>query len=58
MKFKPNIYRVKIAETEAELRGAQRLRYRVFVEEMGATAGRRNMPPAWNGTSSTRISIT
>lgn len=38
MKFKPNIYRVKIAETEAELRGAQRLRYRVFVEEMGATA--------------------
>jgi L-ornithine Nalpha-acyltransferase len=38
MKPIPNQYRVKIAETEAELRGAQRLRYRVFVEEMGATA--------------------
>jgi putative hemolysin len=31
-------YRVKLAETEAELMGAQRLRYRVFVEEMGAHA--------------------
>jgi putative hemolysin len=31
-------YRVKIAETEAERLGAQRLRYRVFVEEMGAAA--------------------
>ena len=29
-------YRVKLAETEAERQGAQRLRYRVFVEEMGA----------------------
>lgn len=29
-------YRVKLAETEAERLGAQRLRYRVFVEEMGA----------------------
>ena len=27
---------LKIAETEAELVAAQRLRYRVFVEEMGA----------------------
>ncbi len=35
---KPNIYRVKIAETDAERLGAQRLRYRVFVEEMGASA--------------------
>ena len=31
-------YRVKIAETDAERQGAQRLRYRVFVEEMGASA--------------------
>jgi L-ornithine Nalpha-acyltransferase len=31
-------YRVKLAETEDERLGAQRLRYRVFVEEMGATA--------------------
>ena len=31
-------YRVKLAETEAEREGAQRLRYRVFVEEMGAEA--------------------
>jgi putative hemolysin len=31
-------YRVKLAETEAERAGAQRLRYRVFVEEMGARA--------------------
>lgn len=29
-------YRVKLAETEEERLGAQRLRYRVFVEEMGA----------------------
>ena len=31
-------YRVKLAETAAEREGAQRLRYRVFVEEMGARA--------------------
>ena len=31
-------YRVKLAETEEEREGAQRLRYRVFVEEMGAQA--------------------
>jgi L-ornithine Nalpha-acyltransferase len=31
-------YRVKLAETETEIAGAQRLRYRVFVEEMGAAA--------------------
>ncbi len=31
-------YRVKLAETDAEREGAQRLRYRVFVEEMGAHA--------------------
>jgi putative hemolysin len=31
-------YRVKLAETEEERLGAQRLRYRVFVEEMGAAA--------------------
>jgi putative hemolysin len=31
-------YQVKLAETESERAGAQRLRYRVFVEEMGAEA--------------------
>lgn len=31
-------YEVKIAEAEEEILGAQRLRYRVFVEEMGADA--------------------
>ena len=31
-------YRVKLAETEEERAAAQRLRYRVFVEEMGAEA--------------------
>jgi putative hemolysin len=31
-------YRVKLAESAAERAGAQRLRYRVFVEEMGARA--------------------
>ena len=31
-------YRVKLAETDAERAGAQRLRFRVFVEEMGAEA--------------------
>lgn len=31
-------YRVKLAETEEERLGAQRLRYRVFVEERGAEA--------------------
>ena len=31
-------FEVKLAETEAETLGAQRLRYRVFVEEMGADA--------------------
>ncbi|MCP5087283.1 MAG: GNAT family N-acetyltransferase [Rhodobacteraceae bacterium] len=32
----PKQYTLKLAETEAELLAAQRLRYRVFVEEMGA----------------------
>jgi putative hemolysin len=31
-------YHIKLAETEEERAGAQRLRYRVFVEEMGAEA--------------------
>lgn len=31
-------YSVRLAETEAERQGAQRLRYRVFIEEMGASA--------------------
>ena len=38
MKIDASRYRVKLAETEAERAGAQRLRYRVFVEEMGAKA--------------------
>lgn len=31
-------YALRLAETEADRRGAERLRYRVFVEEMGASA--------------------
>ena len=38
MQIDASRYRVKLAETEAERAGAQRLRYRVFVEEMGARA--------------------
>jgi putative hemolysin len=38
MKVDASRYRVKLAETEVERAGAQRLRYRVFVEEMGAKA--------------------
>ena len=51
-------YRVKLAETEAERAGAQRLRYRVFVEEMGAQATPRSRRRGANGTSSTRSSTT
>jgi putative hemolysin len=36
MKMDTSQFEVKLAETEAELLGAQRLRYSVFVEEMGA----------------------
>ncbi len=36
MQFDASRYKVKIADTEEEILGAQRLRYRVFVEEMGA----------------------
>lgn len=38
MKMDTSQLEVKLAETEAELLGAQRLRYKVFVEEMGADA--------------------
>jgi L-ornithine Nalpha-acyltransferase len=38
MRIDASRYRVKLAETEEERAGAQRLRYRVFVEEMGAKA--------------------
>ncbi len=38
MKIDLRTYRVKLAETDEERLGAQRLRYRVFVEEMGAKA--------------------
>lgn len=40
MKLDAGRYRVKLAETDAERAAAQRLRYRVFVEEMGAAATR------------------
>lgn len=38
MEYDKNRLVIKLAETEAEILGAQRLRYRVFVEEMGAKA--------------------
>lgn len=38
MQIDASRYHVKLAETEVERAGAQRLRYRVFVEEMGAQA--------------------
>lgn len=38
MKIDLSRYRVKLADNAAEREGAQRLRYRVFVEEMGAHA--------------------
>lgn len=38
MEIDASQYRVKLAETAEEREGAQRLRYRVFVEEMGAVA--------------------
>ena len=36
MQFDLSRYRVKLAEEDVEREGAHRLRYRVFVEEMGA----------------------
>ncbi len=43
-------YRVKLADTDAERAAAQRLRYRVFVEEMGArsTAEERALRREWD----------
>ncbi|QHQ35322.1 GNAT family N-acetyltransferase [Algicella marina] len=38
MEYDSSRFSVRLAETETELRAAQRLRYRVFVEEMGAKA--------------------
>lgn len=38
MKLDTGRYSVRLAETDEERAGAQRLRYRVFVEEMGASA--------------------
>lgn len=37
MEIKAGRFTVRLAECEADIRAAQRLRYRVFVEEMGAT---------------------
>ncbi|MEM1275909.1 MAG: GNAT family N-acyltransferase [Pseudomonadota bacterium] len=37
MKIEAGRFTVRLAESEADVRAAQRLRYRVFVEEMGAT---------------------
>ena len=52
-------YRVKLAETEEEREGAQRLRYRVFVEEMGAAGhARSSARRGANGTTSTPSSTT
>jgi len=39
MQFDLSRYRVKLAEDDVEREGAQRLRYRVFVEEMSARVG-------------------
>lgn len=52
MNFEPTSrYRVKLAETEAERLGAQRLRYRVFMEEMGVEASpeQRAARREWDG---------
>lgn len=38
MKVNESRFEVRLAQTEAEIASAQRLRYRVFVEEMGAPA--------------------
>ena len=38
MKLDTERFIIKIAETSDELHAAQRLRYKVFVEEMGANA--------------------
>lgn len=50
MRIDPASYRVKLAETEEERQAAQRLRYRVFVEEMGAdaTPGQRAVRREWD----------
>ncbi|MEM9046306.1 MAG: GNAT family N-acyltransferase [Pseudomonadota bacterium] len=37
MKIEAGRFTVRLADSEADVRAAQRLRYRVFVEEMGAT---------------------
>jgi L-ornithine Nalpha-acyltransferase len=51
MQFDLSRYLVKLAESEAEREGAQRLRYRVFVEEMGAqaSAAERAARREWDG---------
>ncbi len=43
MQITPNPYTLKLAENEAELVAAQRLRYRVFVQELGAKLDPRSM---------------
>lgn len=42
MQIEAGRFTVRLAETEAEVAAAQRLRYRVFVEEMGATPSERD----------------
>jgi putative hemolysin len=37
--LKPTELRISLAQTELEIEAAQRLRYRVFHEEMGAKPG-------------------
>lgn len=51
MEIDANRYRVRLAETPEEREAAQRLRYRVFVEEMGARASEeeRLLRREWDG---------
>jgi putative hemolysin len=50
MEIEANRYRVKLAETPEEREAAQRLRFRVFVEEMGAqvSAEQRTLRREWD----------
>ncbi len=54
----PAFFQIRLATTPRDLMAAQRLRYRVFVEELGGTARWSITTPGWNGTSSTPSSTT
>ena len=49
---------LRLARDRRDLQAAQRLRYEVFVEELGARGRGWTMPPGWSRTSSIRISNT